>query len=58
MGFDRRGGGGTNCASSEEVAGGEQSAKETEGTRGGSTGVVSPEMVGWVELNPGTGCRI
>ena len=53
------GGGALNCVSSEEVAGGEQLAKETEGTRGGSAGVVSPEMVEWAELNPcWTGCRI
>ena len=53
------GGGALNCVSIEEVAGGEQSAKETEGTEGGSTSVVSPEMVGWAELNPcWTGCCI
>ena len=38
---------------SEEVLGGEQSVKETEGTRGGSAGVVSPDMSDVRVCNPG-----
>ena len=52
-------GGASKYVSSEEVFGGEQSAKEMEGTQGGSAGVVSPEMLEWTELNPcWTGCCI
>jgi hypothetical protein len=38
---------------SEEVLGGEQLVKETEGTRGGSAGVVSPDMLDLRLWNPG-----
>ena len=45
--------GSSNRVASEEVLGGEQSAKETEGTRGGSAGVVSPDMLELRVWNPG-----
>jgi hypothetical protein len=38
---------------SKEVLGGEQSVKETEGTRGGSAGVVSLDMLDVRVCNPG-----
>ncbi len=38
---------------SKEVLGGEQSVKETEGTRGGSAGMVSPDMLELRVWNPG-----
>ena len=39
-------GGSLYMLASEEIPGGGQSANETEGTRGGIAGVVSPVMVG------------
>jgi len=38
---------------SEEVLGGAQLVKETEGTRGGSAGVVSPDMLDVRVCKPG-----